>query len=388
METRTILIRIVTQFNDKAAKAVKKAFDEVAKRTVQAASGMSRFGAAASKARKGLGGLASGLANVRRGFSGMVGGLGRAIGLLTGWNTIFGRVTRGMVTWQAWRSVVTGFKAIGEAVFKGNATLETATKTFTALSGGSKEDADRFIGILRNVSLQTGARFDELLGASKRLPTQVGRNFKAFAKLTEQAIVLGMIDPVQGVEGAMFSLANAMEGTAMGFRSLLQRFEIGNMEQVKRLLEETGDPLEAITRLLEESGIETSEFIKAQLNSLAVAGPAIVNMLRELARVFGEPFVKELTGDVVKLRDAIRDNQAALQGMAQAFGGGVLAAFRQFKSFIGELIGDDLDPMRWFDAGVNLLTSFADGMFTALTDFDNSAEPLRHLAHMIIKRRN
>jgi hypothetical protein len=63
-----------------------------------------------------------------------------------------------------------------------------------------------------------------MLANAKRLPTQIGSNFQAFEKIMKTSLVLGILDPVQGAEGAMIALTNALEGTAQGFRSLVQRF--------------------------------------------------------------------------------------------------------------------------------------------------------------------
>jgi hypothetical protein len=289
MNTKQILIQILTRFNDTGVKAAVR--------------GLSNL----SNVSKGVTNVFSGFRNIGTSILG-------AINPLNIFHSLFGRVTLGMLTWQAWRTVADGFRFLGDAIIGGNVRMQQALNTFTALAGGSQEQGNRYVQIIRNMAGQTGIAVDELLENARRLPTQVGQNFKAFEQLSKSAIVLGMIDPIQGAEGAMIALTNAMEGTAGGFRSLLRRFEIGTMTQINRILEETANPLEAINQLLEESGINVDRFIAAQMNTLGVAFNGIINSIRELLRLLGEPIVNAFTEDIIKLRDWILENRTALEG--------------------------------------------------------------------------
>jgi methyl-accepting chemotaxis protein len=202
-------------------------------------------------ARGGMTGLqtfAQGLNQVSNGMNNFLGAMKNGVKGLIGWNSVFGRVTMGMLTWHAWRTVAAGFREISDAIVGANMRMQTAQQMFTALSGGSEEIGSKYISIIRQLAIETGSSIDDLVSNAKRLPTQVGQNFEAFGELTRKAIVLGMLDPVQGVEGAMFSLSNFLEGTAAGARSLVQRFELFNLEMVKQAFEEAADPVEALDR--------------------------------------------------------------------------------------------------------------------------------------------
>lgn len=336
MNTKQILIRIRTEFEKQGVQLAQQTIKNFA-------------------------------SNITAGFRGVAGGVLSAINPLNLFSTIFGRVTLGMLTWQAWRTVVQGFREIADAVVGANARMQSARQMFIALSGGSEEFGQMYIDILRQLSIQTGVSFDQLVENAKRLPTQVGQNFEAFANLTKKAVVLGMLDPVQGVNGAMIALTNFMEGTAAGARSLVQRFELFNLGQVKRALEETATPLEALDRLFKEAGIDVDGLTGRLKNTLPVAWQGVINIAKEFLRVLGEPIITQVTEDLVKLRDWLVENQAAITGLAQALGEGASNAFTRFKSFIADLLGiDELDPGAWFDAGVELMTNFASGLFEGL----------------------
>jgi hypothetical protein len=93
-------------------------------------------------------------------------------------------------------------------------------------------------------------------------------------------------------------------------------------------------------------------------------------MFRNFFRVLGEPVMDKVTEQFVKLRDAMQDNQPQLQGLAEAFGTGLSHGFDRLKSFIEEILGlSDFDKEEWFDAGVELMVNFSEGLLTAITDF-------------------
>lgn len=311
------------------------------------------------------------LNNLRTGFWNITGGIMGAFRQLTLWDSLFGRVTQAMLVWAGWRMVWRGFGAIADAIVGGNERMQTAMETFTALSGGSREMAQTYIDILRRLSLETGANFGELLENAKRLPTQVGQNFEAFTNLTKKAIVLGMLDPVQGIQGAFLALTNAMEGNAAGFRSLMMRFELGNKELIKRILDETANPLEALDKIFQELNIDVDVMTDRLKGTLPVIRQGLTNTWQNFARVLGEPVINKITYDLGRLRDALLQNQPAIEGFAVALGEGIARAYEKAKAFINQLIfgGAGLNAGSWYQAGMNLMLELSRGMFDALTGY-------------------
>jgi hypothetical protein len=340
---------------------------------------LARLGAGISGLRQRLSGasptqffqsLATGIQTASNSMQRFGGTLKNTFKTMIGWNTVFGRVTMGMLTWQAWRTVAHGFEQIADSIVGANMRLQSAEQMFTALSGGSEEMGGRYISIIRRLAVETGTSVDKLLENAKRLPTQVGQNFEAFGELTRKAIVLGFLDPVQGVEGAMFALSNFMEGTAAGARSLVQRFELFNTSMVKRAFEEAANPVEALDILFKEAGIDVDILIDKLSNTLPVALEGLNSMFREFFRIVGEPFMDKVTQEVIKLRDWVQDNQPQLQGLGQAFGEGVGRGFDRAKAFVADVFNlDQFNAETWFDAGLELMINLTDGMFTALTEY-------------------
>lgn len=315
-------------------------------------------------------GITQGVNTASRAMQQGVGVIRGTFKTLVGWNTLFGRVTAAMLVWSGWRKVVAGFREITDSIIGANMRMQTAEQMFTALSGGSEEIGGTYIKIIKQLAMETGVSIDKLVDNAKRLPTQVGQNFEAFTELTRKAIVLGMLDPVQGVEGAMFALSNFMEGTAAGARSLVQRFELFNTQMVKRAFEQAADPVEALDILFKEAGIDVDMMITKLGNTLPTALAGLNSMFKEFFRVAGEPFMDKITEQVIGFRDWVRDHQPEFQGLGQALGDGISNGFERARSFIFEAIGlGDFDAEEWFDAGVELMVNLTDGMFSALSNY-------------------
>lgn len=317
--------------------------------------------------------IQSGLNKVRSGLN-RVGSFVRSAATGFGlFNSIFGQLTIAMLAWQAWRVIVNGFKSIVNVIVSGNAQMQTAMATFTTLTGGSVDMANTFIDTLKQLSVQTGASFGDLLAGAKRFPSIIGENVKAFEDLTKTAIVLSRIDPVQGLEGAFFALTNAMEGTAAGARSLVQRFELGTIKQFRAAMEETGNAVEAVSLLLQRQGIDVDQFLKDTENTLPIVVSGIKAMADEFLRLAGESTISAITEDLANLRNWLRDNQAAIQGLALAIGDKLVAAFSLLKTFIAEVIlgGKEITAGNIFETLLDGAAAFAEFLANALVQILN-----------------
>ncbi len=377
MEPKTILIKIITNFEDTGIKAAKAAARSIAKelnkvnlgKQSKAVTTTNKLATALTKAATRLKSFSKSVRNFRAGLSRMSRSIGDAIRRVTLWNTIFGRMTTAILIWSAWQNVVAGFKAIANSIVQGNVSMQTAMATFTALSGGSVERGEQFIDILKRFSIATGESFNELLAGAKRLPSQIGENFQAFEKLVEIAITLSRLDPAQGLSGAFFALTNAMEGGAQGLRSLIQRFEIGTVIEFNKALEETGDTVDALGLLLSQRGLDPTRFLESTKNTFPVVVNGIRSMSEEFLRLATGPAFDGLTRTLTNLRDFLLENQAAFQGLAQAIGQRLLGGLRQFKAFLQDIIlgGQELTAGNIFDFLVEKINNFIDFFFNAVS---------------------
>lgn len=318
-----------------------------------------------------LGNLGNAAKTIQAGFGSMASGILGAIRQLTLWDSLFGRVTSAMIVWAGWRAIWRGFGFIADAIVGGNERMQTAIQTFTALSGGSREMANNYIAILQDLSIKTGASFDDLIANAKRLPTQVGQNLEAFTKLSKEAIVLGFLDPLQGIPGAFYAITNALEGDMEGFRSLIRRFEFSNRQDVKRILEETSNPMEALEKIFQSLGIDVDNLIESLKNTLPVIITGLKNAFQIFFRVLGEPVITKITADLGKLRDAMSSNLPVLKGFALAFGEGIVGAYDKIKGFVSEIFlgGGAFDPGQFTQGAINLMASFSEGLFSGFTNY-------------------
>ncbi|MBD3260299.1 MAG: hypothetical protein GF334_01255, partial [Candidatus Altiarchaeales archaeon] len=414
MDKKRILIEITTTFRDAGTKAGKRAISEFAaemktlqrelNKAVRAEARIPKFQQRLDKAvtrelkeqirdRKRLititkrldrelekeaktaqkaGGMHRRLTRSLRNVTGAARGLlGQLKGLTGGFNifnNLVGRVTLGFLTVQVWRSFGEAINFVTNAIVGGNAAMQAAIGTFTALSGGSGQTAQQYIDILKQLSVETGVAFDVLLENARRLPTKVGQNFQAFTKLTKAAIALGMIDPAQGAEGAFFALTNALEGGAQGLRSLIQRFEIGTVQDFNEELDKTGNVVDALLGLIARAGINVDEFIAAQRDTWGVVTMSLQSMAKEFLRLATAPLFNKLTADLAKLRDWFQENQAAVEALAAVVGEKLMVAYRLFVQFIREVFlgGQDLTAGNIFQMIIDAINWFVDALQEAL----------------------
>lgn len=380
METRQILIKILTQLQKGGIEAAQTAMQGVSKATRNTSNDIrehNRIVGTLRSAWNRVGGASgvfrAGLNRVRASVKSL-GSVVRSAATGFGFfRSVYGRVIQGLITVAVFQGAIRGFQALTNAVVEGNSRMQTAIGTFTALSGGSRQMATTFIDVLKQLSVSTGAAFDELLDGAKRLPSRVGQNVKAFEDLTKAAIVLSRIDPVQGLQGAFFALTNAMEGTAAGARSLIQRFEIGTTREFRAAIEETGNTVDAITLLLQRSGIEVDSFLKATENTFPVVTQGLKAIASEFVRLSTEKVFGIITEDLAQMRDWLRDNQAAIQGLALAIGDRLVGALAMFKAFLKDIIlgGKELTAGNIFDALLEGAVSLVEFLANALSQFLN-----------------
>jgi hypothetical protein len=322
MDAQEILIKIKTEFQDQAVKAARVAFAELGKSATEAltttdgrvkllTSTLGNLKTAARTAGAAFKTIASGALGLGKSIIGLL----NPLKLL---NTMFGRISIAVGIWQFWRTAKRGFLALTEAVVGTNAAIQTAQASFTALTGSTKA-ATGLIAIARDVAIETGASFSDLVFQSRRLTTQLGKNQAAFRQVSRQAVALSVLDPDQGISGAMFAISGFLEGTAQGARSLAQRFELP-FSVLKQALEDAADPVEALALAFQRLGIDVDDLIERGRYTL----PVVFSNLKEIARgflqVLGEPVVKQFTADLARLRDWLDENRAAIQGLAIALG--------------------------------------------------------------------
>lgn len=358
-----------------AAAEEKKIAREAAAELKKQEAGLKGISASWGRYRGVVGTVVSALNQFRSAGSGVAAGLRNihsSISNVTSkfnlFNTIFGRVTVGMLTWQAWRSVVGGFQAITDTIIRSNAVMQTSKSTFAALAGGSSVAASKFIEILRQFSITSGAAFDELLEGARRLPSKIGENYQAFERLVKVAVTLSRIDPQQGLSGAFFAISNALEGGAQGLRSLIQRFEIGTVKEFNDALAETGDLVSALEELLKRQGIDSDLFIESTEDNYDVVVAGLKGMFTEFVRLSTAPAFSQITEWLVSLRNYLRDNQVAVQALATAIGQRLLNGLKMLAAYISEvfLAGKELSAGNIFEAIQNSINSLVDFLHRAI----------------------
>ena len=257
-----------------------------------------------------------------------------------------------------------GFELIKSSALDANAAVETSRQVFGTLSGGGVAVGARQLEIVRQIALETGFAFEDLVRAARRIPQVTGQNLQLFADILRRSVGLALLDPQQGIIGATFAAVEAIgEGTARGFTSLSTRFEVSKVI-IREALAETGNSVEAFNQVLDRMGV-TQEFVAAQTDTFTVAMLQIRGVFQEFFRLAGQPVFERFSASVRALRDRLFELRPVLFGIAQAIG--------EFLGRIADALGlfqtgflDRLDPLAFFNRAVEIMNALARGFFTGL----------------------
>jgi len=201
--------------------------------------------------------------------------------------------------------------------FGANADLERATVAFTRFTG-SAEDAARVIGVLRREAAVSPFDDREIIRAGSALISSARGSTEALLELVRVSEQLAVLDPLQGLEGGVFALREALSGD---FQSLIERFEIPRT-LIQRLKEEGVPNLEIVKRALEFRGVDAGaiEAYGRSFEGLQSTVGAFGNELRQLATSGAFRLIEEALAHLVALIDRFGDElRVAAQAVGQIF---------------------------------------------------------------------
>lgn len=165
-----------------------------------------------------------------------------------------GSVVKGAAT-----VAVAGFAAVGAAVgaaalpgLQFNNTMEMVTAQLNAFTkDGAKSAA--ILDMIKQRAAQTPFEFDAMAQAATALMPASKASGVALEELIEKAEILAASNPAEGLEGAAFSLKEALSGD---FTSIIERFNLPR-QRLKELKDQGVPALEAVQIAMQELGLDT-----------------------------------------------------------------------------------------------------------------------------------
>ena len=178
---------------------------------------------------------------------------------------------------------------------------------YKVMLGGEKAAADE-LERLRDLADRTGQPFLKLAESAETLLPVVRTSGVEMDKLASVAQRLGIADPLQGTEGAIYAIKELLSGE---YLSLSKRFEIPRNELKKLIDESNGDAtklIDGLSEIADKMGF-TEENLKALSDAGLTANERFSNAVQELAAKGFEPFlniVTKITEEAIKLIDQLQ----------------------------------------------------------------------------------
>ena len=286
---------------EQAAKSAGQAATTAAGHVTQAGGSFSRMGESASKAA----GL---VATVTKSF-GAIGLAGMGISTVT-------NAAKGLAS-----ALGVGLHGEMEQVRAGiQAFTKDSTQTAAILAQVRQEANTTPFGF-REMATAMGA----LLPVSKQAKVNV-------QDLLKQAEILAASNPLQGLEGASFSLREAMTGD---FTSIIERFNLSR--QTLNKLKEQGVPaLDAIKIAMGEMGFD-ADLVAAKSQTLSGRWSTFMDTIDTVRMKISEPIFEALGTALDFLSEQFSKNESAINGFADLLAKGFSQAISIAASVLGEL---------------------------------------------------
>lgn len=312
---------------------------------------------------------------VSRGFSGLQSVVGNGLKIAAGAGVA------GITALSA------GFGAAVAGGVQLNSTLENVEAQLLAFT----KDGDVAKGILEDIrteAAKTPFAFEEMARATASLLPAAKQSGAELMDLVKTAEILAASNPEQGLEGAAFSIREALSGD---FVSIVERFNLPR-QRLNQLKEEGVPAMEAISIAMQEMGLD-ADLVTNLAGTMTGRWSTFTDTIDTLKATLAAPvfdFLKEGLTDIQALLDA---NMPTLQAFATTIGEGLTSALNDVIGFVRGF-NDELklgaDPitaiinsfLAWTTAGesvsesvYNLLTGIR-GMVQGVIEF---AQPIAEL---------
>lgn len=260
------------------------------------------------------------LPNIFAGIASGAAGLARGLGTL-------GLAKQGLDTLAGAAAGLGGVLGVGVA-----SQMETVTAQFNAFTKDGATTA-KILARVRDEADKTPFAFAEMAQAAAMLLPASKTARGGLEGLIKEAEILAALNPAEGLEGAAFSLREALSGD---FVSVMERFNIPR-ELINRLKDEGVPNAEIVGRALAEMGADFS-LVSNLAGTTGGRLSTFQDSLGRLQQVAGEPILAALGGALDELSGIVADNQAALTALAgdigTALAGAIKAGVQLFKEWL------------------------------------------------------
>jgi hypothetical protein len=236
--------------------------------------------------------------------------------------------------------VMDGVKGIG-SVF-GLGALNEMEQTRASFNAFTKDAAktEEIMGLVRAEANKTPFAFAEMAKATASLMPVAKSSGIALMDLVKEAEVLAASNPLEGLEGASFSLREAMTGD---FTSIIERFNLSR-SSINKWKEEGVPNIEIVRRAMQEMGFD-SELIAAKAETLDGRWSTFMDTLQTLQTRMGEPIFNAMKDGLVGLQGVVDANMGMFESWADAVAAGIKGVITVSKELFNVFRGGDLTTL-------------------------------------------
>jgi phage-related minor tail protein len=201
--------------------------------------------------------------------------------------------------------------------FEMNNAMELARAKINAFTKDTKVTAG-VLDMVRERAAKTPFAFQEMVDAAAALGPAAKQSGMPLEALIAQAEVLAASNPGQGLEGAVFSLREALSGD---FVSIVERFNLPK-QRLNELKKQGVPAIKAITTAMAEMGLDAD--LVSQM-SLTASGrlSTLQDTFTTLASKITQPIFDAASGGLGTLQAAIDKNMPAISELANLLGEGL-----------------------------------------------------------------
>lgn len=237
---------------------------------------------------------------------------------------------------------VAGFAVVGgSAVAAGlaglnfNNSMEIVTAQLNAFTKDGAKSAE-ILAMIKDRASKTPFAFEEMAKATASLLPAAKASGKGLEELISLAEILAASNPAEGLEGAAFSLKEALSGD---FTSIIERFNLPR-QRLKELKEEGVPALQAVQIAMQELGLDT-DLVTNLSNTASGRWSTFKDTMVGVAATVTQPIFDLISSSLGRVNDYLAANQPLLDAFASVLSGKIVAAITAvtsgFSGFNGSL---------------------------------------------------
>jgi phage-related protein len=226
--------------------------------------------------------------------------------------------------------------SIGKAAYEGlqfNNTMEMVSAQLNAFTkDGAKSAA--ILDMIKQRAASTPFAFEDMAKAATALLPASKASGIALEELIKKAEILGASNPAAGLEGAAFSLKEALSGD---FTSIVERFNLPR-QRLKELKEQGVPALEAVGIAMKELGLD-ADLVTNLANTATGRWSTFKDTMVGVSATITKPLFDVLSGGLAGVNDWLSSNQPLIDQFAASLAGGVQFAINGVVGGITALVG-------------------------------------------------